>query len=122
MGKQSYSEEQKAEVMAALMTGQSVSSVAKEYKIPKGTVSNWKRGNGVGGTMDRTQNGEEIGDLILDYLRQNLKTLRIHADAFADRQWLAKQSASELAVLHGVMTDKAVRLLEAMGANDSDAA
>jgi hypothetical protein len=49
--------------------------------------------------------------------------LQIQAEAFSDKQWLAKQDASDVAVLHGVMTDKAVRLLEAMSAgDDSDAA
>lgn len=37
-----YSEETKAAVMAALLTGQSVSSLSREYGIPKGTVSGWK--------------------------------------------------------------------------------
>jgi transposase-like protein len=37
-----YSEEIKAAVMAALLTGQSVSEVAKEYKIPEGTIYSWK--------------------------------------------------------------------------------
>lgn len=43
MARQSYSEEVKAAAMASLLEGQSVSAVAKEYEIPKGTVSNWKR-------------------------------------------------------------------------------
>jgi transposase-like protein len=37
-----YDESTKAAVMGALLAGQSISSVAREYQIPKGTVSEWK--------------------------------------------------------------------------------
>ena len=38
-----YNDDIRAPVMAALLDGQSVSSVAKQYGLPKGTVSDWKR-------------------------------------------------------------------------------
>lgn len=116
----SYSDETKAAVMAALLEGQSVSSVAREYKIPKGTVSNWKRKakEEAGGVQaDRTQK-KEIGDLLIDYLQANLKALRAQAEVFTDPVWLSKQGAAEAATLHGVMTDKAVRLIEAFGEDE----
>lgn len=106
--------------MAALLQGQSVSSVAKEYKIPKGTVSSWKRkaqGEGVG--PDTTQK-KQIGNLLVEYLEANLQALRVQAEAFADKDWLATQDAASLATLHGVMTDKAVRLIEAFGQAEGD--
>jgi transposase-like protein len=117
--KTTYSEETKAAAMAALLAGQSVSSVAREYKIPKGTASNWKRQaqRQVEGVHDDgTQNTrEEVGTLLLDYLAANLRALKAQTDVFADPSWIRQQEASQMAVLHGVMTDKAVRLLEAMG-------
>lgn len=103
--------------MAALLEGQSVSSVAKEYRIPKGTVSNWKRkaqAEAAGVQPDRTQKSR-IGDLLVEYLEANLKALRTQAEAFTDKEWLMKQDAASAATLHGVMTDKAVRLIEAFG-------
>lgn len=119
MARREYSDETRAAVKSALLTGQSVSSVAKEYNIPKGTVSNWKR-YGVGGTAERTQKkNDRIGQLLLQYLEANLEALRVQSEVFADPSWLKKQHASDAAVLHGVMTDKAVRLLEAFG-DDSD--
>lgn len=126
MANKVYPEEVKAQAMAALMTGQSVSSVAREYELPKGTVSRWKgeayevidEGNADGSAIVRTQNvheeNEDVGSLLLTYLRSNLRALTVQAEVFADPQWLRGQEASQLAVLHGVMTDKAVRLLEAM--------
>ncbi len=84
--------------------------------MPKGTVSGWKRqaeGEAAGVGARATQK-EEIGELLIGYLRANLSALTQQAKVFADPEWLQKQSASELAVLHGVQTDKAVRLLEAL--------
>ena len=107
-----YKDETRAAVMAALLTGQSVSSIAREYDIPKGTVSNWKRNTG--GTIKRTQKTEHIGELLIRYLQSNLEALSSQAEQFKDHEWLRKQTASDAAVLHGVMTDKAIRLLEAL--------
>ena len=115
-----YDEATKAAVMAALLTGQSISSVAKEYKIPKGTVSYWKEQavNGVG--TFSTQKKEETGDLLWDYLRTSLKTLKVQAEHFGDKEWLKQQNAADLAVLHGVSIDKAIRLLEAVTNADAE--
>ena len=66
------------------------------------------------------QKKAEIGDLLLSYLRANLAALEAQAEQFADKAWLKGQDASELAVLHGVMTDKAIRLMEAFGRSDDN--
>lgn len=119
--RQQYGEETKAAVLAALMAGQSVGEVSREYDIPEGTIKSWRSRNQVSqmrrdamaDAADATPK-KEIGELLLDYLRTNLETLKAQAEVFADKEWLTKQDASSLAVLHGVMTDKAVRLLEAL--------
>lgn len=111
-----YSDETKAAVMAALLAGQSIGSIAREYNLPKSTISRWKN-------SDVPQNGtqkKQISDLIVDYLRANLEALRAQAVMFSDHQWLAKQTASDVAVLHGVMTDKAIRLLEAFSGGEGE--
>lgn len=120
-----YAPDTKAAAMAALLQGQSVSAVAKEYDLPKGTVSGWKRqavrkvaAEGV--ASGATQKAAEIGDLLTGYLQANLRALQAQAGAFADPVWLSQQKADALAVLHGVMTDKAVRLLEAFGRAEAD--
>ncbi len=111
-----YEPEVKAAVMAALLQGQSVSSLAKEYSIPKGTISNWKNHDGV--QKNRTQKKqEEIGELLIELLHTNLVTLRVQSEFFQTEKWLSKQDAAGVAVLHGVVTDKSVRLLEAMSSN-----
>ena len=114
-----YSDEVKAAVMAALLAGQSVSQTAKEYGIPKGTVSGWRAHlNGVAKVT--TQKKERIGELLVEYLNENLITLKAQAVFSRSEKWLNKQTAAELAVLHGVMNDKSRSLLEALSnaAND----
>lgn len=112
MGGLRHSDDTKAACMAALLSGQSVDQVAKEYNIPKQTISRWKNGDTLNGT-DGTKK-KEIGELIEGYLRENLTTLRAQAEFFRDEKWLSRQSADSAAVLHGVMTDKAIRILEAL--------
>lgn len=103
--------------MAALLAGQSVSAVAREYSLPKGTVSSWRQQaqRRVQVESDSTQKGASLDGLLLAYVQENLTTLREQAQFFRDPKWLQRQGASELAVLHGVVADKTVRLLEAFG-------
>lgn len=117
-----YSDETKGQVVAALLAGQSVAVVAKEYKIPPGTVRSWKsrQKNGESVAVVATEKREHVGELLLNYLEENLKTLKAQSVVFRDEAWLKKQTASDAAVLHGVMTDKSVRLLEAMSGNAAD--
>ena len=102
-----HNPEVRAAVMAALLAGQGVSELAEQYKLPTSTISRWKGEATEGVTAD-------VGDLLLGYLQENLKTLREQAIAFRDVGWLREQKASDLAILHGVMIDKCVRLLEVM--------
>lgn len=101
--------ETRAAATAALLAGQSVGEVAREYRLPHNTVSRWR-------TEARAEAGrsDDIGELLLDYLRENLVTLREQQIVFRDSAWLRAQGAADVAVLHGVLTDKAVRLLEAL--------
>src|SRR5690625_7381782 len=84
-----YSPDLKAKVVAALLEGQSVTSVAKEYKIPKGTVSGWKSRiaepslESAGSTESGTQKSNKIGDLVTEYLEANLEALREQTRVFS---------------------------------------
>lgn len=113
-----YDEATKAAVMAALLAGQSVSSVAKEYNIPKGTVSGWRNQAMNGVAAISTQKREEIGDALLGYLNAAIRTLHLQVEVFGDQDWLKRQEANQLAVLHGVIADKSIRLLEALADNE----
>ena len=60
--------------MAALLAGQGVSAVAREYAIPESTVSRWR-------ANARRDAGlsDNIGELLLGYVRENLTTLQVQA-------------------------------------------
>jgi transposase-like protein len=118
MARSSYPPETKAAVVAALLEGQAASKVAADYKLPEGTVKAWGsrlRNNGSELQSVATEKKDEIGELLVRYLHANLTTLEAQNVVFRDPTWLTKQNAADVAVLHGVLTDKAVRLLEALG-------
>ena len=126
-----YTPEVKAAVMAALLAGQSISSVAKKYEIPKGTVSGWQKqaGNPLGAlvnpspgvaTVATQKKQDEILDLMLDLVIAQLKSQIALADHAGDKKWLTTQDASAIAMLIGVSNDKVFRLIEAMGHDGSE--
>jgi hypothetical protein len=107
-----HDDQTKAAVIAALMAGQGVSEVAKSYDLPYRTVADWAE------SLDfaelRNKKATEFGSLVGEYLFENLTTLKAQVVHFRDKIWLQSQTASDLAVLHGVQADKAFRLLEAI--------
>ena len=112
-----YDPETRAAVMAGLLQGQSITQAAEAYRIPRSTVARWrKKAHTL--LQDVPTEGvaqvEEIGALLIRYLRAGLEAVAKQQEVFADLTWLREQRASELAVLHGVQLDKLVRLLEAM--------
>jgi transposase-like protein len=117
-----YSEETKAAVLAALLTGQSVGEIAKSYRVPAATIRSWnsRQGNGGGVANVATQKKELIGELLVDYLGELLVTLKAQAKFARQIEWLKEQPASEVAVLHGVLADKGIRLLEALADNEAE--
>lgn len=113
MARQTYDDHTKAAVMAALLAGQSISQVAEQYQIPRGTVAVWSAQTDRSQPVANTKKAE-LGDLIVEYLREALTTFAEQQRHFRDKAWLNKQPADQLAVLHGVAVDKAVRLLAAL--------
>lgn len=110
-----HSPETKAAVMAALLSGQGVNEIARQYNLPKSFVSRVKN-NSLNGTeleQIETQKKEHIGNLVESHLRASLKAAVKIAGKTDDEQWLTEQSADSLAVFYGVLTDKALRILEA---------
>ena len=73
-----------------------------------------KHGDGPSGFDDGTR--AEIGDMILTYLRASLYSLTQQAELMADRDYLSAQDIKDIAVAHGIMADKTIRILSALGA------
>lgn len=115
-----HSDETKAAVLSALLAGQSIGAVAREYHLSKSTVSGWKSQSGINSVPVPNPKKEELGTLVVAYLTEVLTTVRAQAQQFRNTAWLAQQSAADAAVLHGVLIDKAVRLLEALAPPEGD--
>lgn len=109
-----HSAETQAQVMAALLAGQGITEVATQYNLPDSTVSDLKRQLDTEFGEVRNKKGEQIETLLFEYLKSNLAALKSQADVTSEREYIVKQPAGDLAVLHGVMADKSVRLLEAI--------
>lgn len=112
----------RAAVMAALLAGQSVSAVAREYSLPKGTVSDWRKKAAYQqevGSEPTQKSG--IGDLLVELIEANLRGMVAVAQVMQDATWVRKQPASELGTFVGITHDKTMRMLEAMDRAESPA-
>lgn len=112
------SNEVKAAVLADLVV-LGPAAVAAKHGINPNTVRRWKSENNVTSIatiIDRSVKKEQIGALLLEYLEANLNALIAQAYVTADPNYIIKQSAENLAILHGVLGDKGLRLLEAFHA------
>lgn len=103
--------------MAALLAGQAVAEISRTFSLRESTIRSWRdqMAESEPGQFAeiRERKKEEIGELLLYYLRENIKSMALQVRHFGNPDWLAKQPASELAVLHGICCDKAIRLMEA---------
>ena len=106
-----HSDETRAAVMAALMAGQLPSDVAKTYKLPENTVREWFKSPQF--VEVRSKKDNRLGELLGQYVECNLLTLQAQSVHFRNPAWLGRQGASDLAMLHGVLADKTLRILEA---------
>jgi len=110
-----HSDEIRAQVIAALLAGQGVMEVASQYNLDASIVSRWK--NGIGSQdlqVIATKKSDQIEQLLFNYLTANLAALEAQAIVVSESSYVKQQPADSLAVLHGVMADKAIRLLEAV--------
>lgn len=107
-----HSDEIQVQVMAALLAGQGVMEVAREYNLPESTIREWVDSDTV--AQVRAKKGEEIEQRLFEYLVANLTALKKQAEAVSETEYIQRQPAGEIAVLHGVMADKSIRLLEAI--------
>jgi transposase len=119
-----YPPEVKAEVMAALMAGQSAREIEQKFGVSKTTAAVWsKEAEAFTGvrTLPDTKK-EQIQGLLIDLFVAKLKSQISLAEHAGDKVWLKMQDASAVAMLLGVSDDKLIRMLEKYESNGSDAA
>jgi transposase-like protein len=122
-----YSEEVHAACVAALLAGQDITEIAGAYNVPETTLRSWKHRARQAGTEPIVAETDraEIGQLLIAYLKDVIGAMRKQTVVFGDEEYLRKQPAGELGVVHGILADKTIRLLEALEAGsavDADAA
>jgi transposase-like protein len=100
----------RAHAGAAVAAGESVSAAARRLGIPKTTVQRWVLADGPA-RPDNARTREAMAALIYDTLTDLLGSVRAQLRAATDEEWLAKQSAGDIAALLGAELDRAIRLL-----------
>lgn len=116
----SHSQERKTQAIAMLMAGESVSDVARNLGLPDSTVRTWSRSLGDDFTMLRDKKGDKVVNLLEETLVKTIESNLDQLATFSDREWLYKQSAGDMAILHGTLFDKACRILNLVQPGDSE--
>lgn len=101
-----------ARTIALLYLGHTVEQVVKQTKLPKQTISTWRKYLPDDLGQPRIKK-EVIEDLFAQYLEQGLKALLAQIEVISDPKWIKRQSADSLATLHGVLFDKLARVFDA---------
>lgn len=115
----------KAAVIARAIAGEPLSRLADEYGVAMPSIKRWLRIHQAAGTVGNDDKIIGLSDEDLDevasidalihkYLEENLRTLAAQSKFFRREDWLEKQAADTAALLHGVLADKSLRLLEAL--------
>ena len=129
MAKRGYSDEEKAAVLTALLTGQSVNQVAKEYKIPKGTISSWQKREqeklseirqDAAQQLSGGQAQSDFGRRLANYMEKSIDSLTSQVEVMGDKSYLRDKGMQEVAMAHGIQMDKLIRILEAMNRDQSE--
>jgi transposase-like protein len=112
---QAHDGELKAQCIALLLQGQVPSAIEKTTGVSKWTIYKWKREGDVSQALKDMQEERraEIEGLMFEYVTTGLRSLRKQAEVMGEDDWIRKQNAEGLAIVHGVAFDKVVRVLEA---------
>lgn len=100
--------------MAALLAGQGVNDVARQYHLHPSTVSRIKAKLQPGELQQvATEKLDELGSLIAGVLHSALGAMDAITTQVAQPGYIAKQDAGQIGVLYGIIADKSIRILEA---------
>jgi transposase-like protein len=111
-----YSDEVRNACLAELLAGESPAAVAAKYNVPKATLRSWKARAAQAGATPLVSEDKRVrmGELLVAYLAEVVAALRKQAVVGGDAEYLKKQSAADLAVLHREFGDRLIRVLEAL--------
>lgn len=98
-----YDDQTKAAAMAALLTGEPLRTVAGRYDVPLSTLQYWAK---QARTLALEGDAGRLGDSLVAYLVEALEAATAAFVVTGDAEWLRKQRAAEVAVLHGTLVDR----------------
>ena len=110
--------EVRAAVVSALVSGQQLSKVCKQYGVSRSTALFWRNADFGSVQPMHAHTRESVGRLILDTVIDSLEALRVQARVIGREDWVEKQSAAELAELRKVEWDRLLRLLAGFQSED----
>lgn len=114
-----YTDELRAAALAdVLLLGPG--ATAAKYDIPLGTLKTWQQQYQI--IHDPSIKKGRVMALAASYLEANLQALIAQSYVASQPEYINRQAAEGLAILHGVMADKSVRLLEALHARSHEPA
>jgi hypothetical protein len=99
-----HSPQTQAAVLAALMMGKGIRETAREFGVPRSTVQRWRR------QVPAFFKRPTIVALVMRHVELGLETLSAQFSVFGNADWLSRQNARELAILHMIVFDKLWRL------------
>jgi len=106
-----YTDDEKAAALAdVLILGPG--ATAAKYSVPLGTLKGWQREYEI--VHDPTIKKGRIELLAITYLEASFQALIAQAHVISQPEYIDRQPAGELAILHGVVADKAIRLVDAI--------
>lgn len=107
-----YTEQERAAALADVVLLGTGATAAK-YDIPRSTLTTWQETYAIVHNPQIKKASIEV--LAMTYLEASLQALTAQAYVISQPEYIERQPAGELAILHGVVADKAVRLLDALG-------
>ena len=108
-----YSDQVKAEALARVLAGESVSEIARDMQINRVTLQTWLRRESNSVAMVATgANRPTLVGRIGDYLDANLLAMANQASRMGERSWIDAQTTSDLIAAHNELGKRAVSILD----------
>lgn len=118
MGGKPRRRDEKLEIIEQYLTGHhSISDLSRMHGVPQTTLRQWIVDAGHNIAEFRQQKLEEAADLLASYLVENLRTLNSQAKKLGDEEFLENalpERIQAVGVAHGIMSDKSLRIVEAI--------
>ena len=110
MPRRKIAPEVKAAATAAALAGGSTRSIARRYAVSHQAVHLWRK------YPYGQQKSEQINARVFRLVLEGLDALAAHYIATRDADWIARQSAADLALYDGMAHDRLLGLVEAIRA------